>query len=91
MSDRQTDRVQHGEIHDDTARSLATMLFAGFFIGFSSAVLVVKYELATFNRPLAIGAIGICGGVLAAYLALKTLPDARTIAAQVEEREHFNE
>lgn len=84
-------RVPQGYVHEDTIRSLSMVWFAGMFIGSGATLLLVRGGYVALTWPVLEPAGAIAVGAFVTWLALKLLPDARTIAAQVEEREYFNE
>lgn len=76
---------EKGEIHDETGRALAGQLMSGVFIGIGLSILAAQIFTVEVEKPLLLGAFMVLGGSLFSWLSLKVLPDARTIAAFVEE------
>lgn len=92
MTSKSSEQVApaEGEIYDETGRASAAMFIAGVFVGLGIMALVLGYELISIQDPAIVGSILIVGGIVIWRLALKILPDARTIATFVEESEYFN-
>lgn len=83
--------VPPGHVHEDTIRSFLMVWFAGIFIGTGATLLLMRTDDVELTMPV-LGPVGaIAAGAFVTWLALKTMPDARTIAATVEERELFDE
>lgn len=84
-----TDRSasQSGYVHEDTIRSFSMVWFAGMFIGSGITILLSRTGYFALAFPTTAPMVAVVGGVLVTWIALKTLPDARTIATRVEECE----
>lgn len=61
------------------------MLVAGIFIGFGASAIALWLGWLSAETPIVASAIALGGGLLMAYLSLRRVPDARTVALLVEE------
>lgn len=91
MSEDSVGGVPHGTIYDDTASAFAYMFMAGVFWGGGIVTALLGYGLTEIGNPTVPIAICLLGGSAVGWLALKKLPDARTIATFVQEVDYHNE
>lgn len=78
---------QSGYVHEGTIQSFSMVWFGGMFIGSGITILMSRTGHFALAFPTTAPVVAVVGGVLVTWIALKTLPDARTIAARVEECE----
>ena len=86
-----TETPGDGEIHERTAEAAAMFTGAGAVAGAGVTAFAVAYVGLPVDHPWGALAVGLLGATLMAWLALRTLPDAKTVALYVDEARELTE